>query len=87
MTAPRVDARADITAARATGVGVGLLVFMLVWTFGVRATEQVWAAPFGVWVAMGLALVVGVVTAVATGSRLAASQRSGREGEMAPPSR
>lgn len=71
MTVLPGDARADRIAARATGVGVGLLVFMVVWLVGVRLTEQIWDRPASAVVAMAIAVLVGSVVAVAAGHRLA----------------
>jgi hypothetical protein len=71
MSAPTTDARADATAARATGIGIGLVAFMITWTIGARITPHVWGPPSGALVAMGIALVVGTITAGATGRRLA----------------
>jgi hypothetical protein len=65
------EARADVVAARATGLGVGLIVFMLTWSIGARITERILDAPAHAYTAMGVALLAGAVTAVRTGHRLA----------------
>jgi hypothetical protein len=71
MTAtPRV-ARADRVAARATGVGVGFLVFMIVWLIGARVTDRIWGPPSSAVVALAIAVVVGILTAVVSDRRFA----------------
>jgi len=70
MTAAPGDARADRVAARATGVGVGLLPFMLAWLVGVRVTEQLWGPPSSAVVAMAIAVATGIVVSVVAGRRL-----------------
>lgn len=71
MTAtPRV-ARADRVAARATGVGVGLLAFMVVWLIGARVTVRIWGPPSSAVVALAIAVVVGILAAVISGRRFA----------------
>jgi uncharacterized membrane protein YjfL (UPF0719 family) len=69
MTALSGDARADRVAARATGVGVGLLAFMIAWLVGVRVTERIWGPPSSAVVAMAIALVVGILVAAVAGHR------------------
>ena len=64
------ESRADLIAARATGLGVGLIVFMLTWSIGARIAEQIFDAPAHAYVAMGMALLAGAVTAVRAGHRL-----------------
>lgn len=73
LTAP--DIRANRVAAQATGVGVGLLVFMVVWTFGSQVTTHMWGPPSGALVAMGIALLMGVVATITTWRRLVRTQR------------
>lgn len=70
------EARADRIAARATGVGVGLLAFMITWLVGARVAEQVWGPPSSAVVAMAVAVAVGIVVSVVTGHRLVRRQRS-----------
>ncbi|TPW12246.1 MAG: hypothetical protein FD127_2754 [Acidimicrobiaceae bacterium] len=67
------DRRADAIAARATGLGIGLITFMLVWTVGARITERMLDGPTSAYVAMGIALAVGVLTTVVAGHRLSAA--------------
>ena len=74
MTAVPRDARADRLAARATGVGVGLLAFMIAWLVGARVTELIWGPPSSAVVAMALAVVIGIVVAVVAGRRLVRRQ-------------
>ncbi len=65
-----VVSRADAIAARATGLGVGLIVFMVTWSIGARITERIFDAPAHAYVAMGMALLAGAVTTVRAGHRL-----------------
>jgi hypothetical protein len=64
------ETRAEVVAARATGLGVGLIVFMLTWSIGARITERILDAPAHAYVAMGVALLAGALTAVGAGNRL-----------------
>lgn len=64
------DTGADVVAARATGLGVGLIVFMLTWSIGARITDRILDAPAHAYLAMGVALLAGAVTAVRAGNRL-----------------
>jgi hypothetical protein len=57
-------------AAWATAVGIGLLVFMIGWLIGHRIADLIWDRPTGPVVALGTAIVVGVVTMVLVGRRL-----------------
>lgn len=76
MTAPRTVGRvehvdpADRVAARVTGIGVGLLAFMITWLVGARITERAWEQPLAAVIAMSIALVVGAAVAVVAGRRL-----------------
>lgn len=72
LSAP--DIRANRIAAQATGVGVGLLAFMVAWSFGSQITTHMWGAPWGALVAMATALLAGVVTTVAMWRRLVRTQ-------------
>lgn len=78
MTSDRGGARADVIAARFTGVGFGLVAFMLAWTVGARVTDRVWGPPSGAFAAMGVALLIGAVTAFAAGRRLVAGLQPAR---------
>lgn len=71
--APR-DARADRVAARATGVGVGLLGFMIAWLVGARVTELIWGPPSSAVVALAISVVVGIVVAGVAGRSLVRRQ-------------
>jgi hypothetical protein len=75
MTVTPADRQADRIAARATGIGIGLIVFMLTWTVGVRVTERLWGPPSSAYVAMAVAIVLGAVMAITAGHRLVESQR------------
>jgi len=70
MSAAPGDARADRVAARATGVGVGLLAFMIAWLIGARVTEQIWGPPSSAVVALAISVMVGITVAVVAGHRL-----------------
>jgi hypothetical protein len=67
--------RSDLVAARVTGLGVGLVTFMVTWTLGARISERVVDAPTSAYAAMATALVAGLVAAVLTGRRLVARLR------------
>jgi hypothetical protein len=64
------DRRADRVAARATGLGIGLITFMVTWTIGARITERIFATPTNAFVAMGIAVVAGALTTLRAGQRL-----------------
>jgi len=66
-------ALADRVAARATGVGVGLVVFTVLWLVGNRLTSLLWDPPTGPVVAMAGALVTGGVMGWLVGARLVRS--------------
>lgn len=70
MTATPGVSLADRVAARATGVGVGLLVFMVVWLVGARVTGQIWGPPSSAVTALAIAVVSGIVVSVVAGRRL-----------------
>ncbi len=61
---------ADRVAARATGVGVGTLVFMIVWLIGARVSERIWGPPSSAVVALAISVVVGILVAVGSSHRL-----------------
>jgi prepilin signal peptidase PulO-like enzyme (type II secretory pathway) len=63
--------RADRVAAWATGAGVGFAALMLTWLVANRLTALLWDPPLGPSVAFVAAIVVGVVTALVSGRRLA----------------
>jgi hypothetical protein len=64
------ESRADLIAARAAGLGIGLIVFMLTWSVGARITERLFDAPAHAYVAMGMALATGAVTTIRACHRL-----------------
>jgi hypothetical protein len=72
------DDRADRIAALATGVGVGLMTFMLTWTIAARITERMLATPTSAYVAMVGALCAGAVVTILTGRRLSNTSRAQR---------
>lgn len=63
------DPRADIIAARAIGVGVGLLTLMIAWLVGNRLLGLVLDAPEGPTAALITALILGVLVALVVGQR------------------
>lgn len=63
-------------AARATGVGIGFLAFMIAWLVGARVTERVWGPPSSAVVALAVSVAVGIVVALVAAHRLTARQRS-----------
>ena len=65
-----VLARSDRVAAHATGVGIGLITFMVTWLVGARGTERIWGPPSSAIVAMVTAVIVGIVTTIVAGRRL-----------------
>jgi cytochrome bd-type quinol oxidase subunit 2 len=70
------DHRADRIAAFATGVGVGLITFMLTWTIAARITERMLDTPTSAYVAMVGALCAGAVVTILTGRRLSNTSRA-----------
>lgn len=73
------ETRADFIAARVTGLGVGLIVFMLTWSIGAGLTEQIFDAPAHAYVAMGVAILAGAITTVHVGRRLGRAPANGRQ--------
>ena len=65
------DARADRVAAWATGVGVGLVVFMVSWLVWTRVLDMILSAPTGPVVAMTMAVLTGAGVALRQGRRFA----------------
>jgi hypothetical protein len=63
--------RADRVAAWATGSGIGLMALMVTWLIGNRLAALAWDPPVGPTVAFVGAILVGAVTAVVSGRRLA----------------
>jgi hypothetical protein len=70
MTAAPGNPRADRVAAQATGVGVGLLAFMITWLIGARVTDQIWGPPSSAVVALVTSVVVGIAVSVVAVRRL-----------------
>lgn len=68
--------RANLVAAWATGIGVGLLAFMIMWLLGARVAARIWGPPSGAIIAMLVALTVGAATALVVGRKLARSERT-----------
>jgi len=65
--------RADLVAAWAVGIGVGLIALQLTWLIANRITSLMWEAPRGPIIAFTTAMVVGVVTSTVVGHKLAKS--------------
>jgi hypothetical protein len=68
-SAAESDPRADVIAARAIGVGVGLLTLMIAWLVGNRLLGLVLDAPEGPTTAFIAALILGVLAALFVGQR------------------
>lgn len=73
---PPRDARADRVAARATGVGVGFLTFMVVWLAGARVTERIWGPPSSAVAALVISVAAGILAAVISSRRLLRRQHA-----------
>lgn len=74
------DDRAEAIAARAIGVGIGLIALMLSWLVSSRLVALAWEAPVGPTIAFVGAILVGVATALVSGGRLARRVRDERRG-------
>lgn len=70
------DHRADRIAAYATGIGVGLITFMLTWTIAARITERMFDTPTSAYVAMIVAVFAGAVVATVAARRLSRTARA-----------
>ncbi len=70
--ATAVDTRPDRVAAWATGTGIGVLAFMVVWLIANRLTEVVLAQPWAAVAAMASAVAAGVAVSLRQGRRLVA---------------
>jgi len=71
MTTVQSSSRADLVSAWGIGVGIGLISSQLTWLVGARLSGLIWEAPVGPTIALGFACLVGIVTAIITGRRLA----------------
>lgn len=69
------DDRGEAVAARAIGVGIGLIALMLAWLVASRLASLAWDPPVGPTVAFVGAIAVGVATALVSGRRLASRVR------------
>lgn len=67
------DLRADRVAATATGLGAGLVAFMLSWIISARISERLIDPPGSAYAAMAGALCIGAIVTVWVGHRLRAS--------------
>lgn len=63
--------RADLVAAWAIGIGVGLIALQLTWLTANRVASVFWDAPAGPTIAFTTAVVVGIAVSVVAGRRLA----------------
>jgi hypothetical protein len=68
---------AEAVAAWATGVGVGLLVFMVTWLIGDRIAALIWDRPTGPVVALLTAIVFGATMTILAGRHLSRATRDG----------
>ncbi len=68
--------RADRVAAIATGMGIGLMAFMVTWIVGARITERVWERPTSAYIAMATAIAVGIGTSALASRRLLRSVKT-----------
>ena len=64
------DVQADRVSARAIGIGAGFLAVMVAWLVGARLFERIWGQPAAAYVAVGVALLSGIVVAALVMSRL-----------------
>jgi tetrahydromethanopterin S-methyltransferase subunit C len=64
------DRRADRIAVHATGVGIGLMGFMVTWIIAARITGRILDSPTSAYVAMVVALVIGAVVTILASRRL-----------------
>lgn len=64
------DDRGEAVAARAIGVGIGLIALMLAWLVASRLASLAWDPPVGPTVAFVGAIVVGVAAGLVSGRRL-----------------
>jgi membrane protein implicated in regulation of membrane protease activity len=64
------DQRADRIAVHATGVGIGLMTFMVTWIIAARITERMLDTPTSAYAAMVVALVTGALVTILAGRRL-----------------
>ena len=71
MTTPHQPSRADLVAAWAIGVGIGLIVLQLTWLVAARIAGLFWSPPQGLTIAFLTAIVAGTVVAIVAGRRLA----------------
>lgn len=67
--------RANYVAAWATGVGIGLVVFMVTWIVANRITAMLMSVPAGPVLAMSLAILAGSGVAARQGVRLSRPYR------------
>ncbi len=71
MTTPHQPGRADLVAAWAIGVGIGLIVLQLTWLIAARIAGLFWSPPQGPTIAFLTAIVAGTVVSVVAGRHLA----------------
>lgn len=65
-----MKSKADQVSAIATGIGIGLIAFMVTWTVGARVTERMLDRPTSAYVAMATAILVGVAVSAVASRRL-----------------
>ncbi len=71
----QMSSRADLVAAWAIGVGIGLITLQLTWLIGARLAALVWDPPLGPTIAFATACVAGIIGTIIGGRRLARSVR------------
>ena len=74
--------RSDRYATHATGVGIGLITFMVTWLVGARVTEHIWGPPAA---AIVTAIIVGIAATIVAGRRLLRTVNS--EATARPPTK
>ncbi len=63
--------RADLVAAWAVGIGVGLITLQISWLIANRITSLFWGPPLGPAIAFATAVAVGIGASIIAGQRLA----------------
>jgi len=63
--------RADLVAAWAVGIGVGLIALQITWLIANRVASIFWGPPQGPTIAFATAMIFGIVVSVIAGKRLA----------------
>jgi divalent metal cation (Fe/Co/Zn/Cd) transporter len=64
---PAGSSRADLVAAWAIGIGIGLIALQITWRTANRVASAFWEAPTGPTIAFTTAIVTGVAAAAIAG--------------------